>query len=162
MCSLCTLFCIKDDPVITTYDKSGSTVTWTVTLLRVGNHIWYVERGLTVSCGKTFCSRSRDDVAGIMTRSRAGRCQGSNLGTVKRFFSSPEHPDRLWGPPSLLFNGYRGYFPKIKRPWRDVDHSRLAPKLRISGAIPLLPLCAITASTGTTLPYTTFIVGLRA
>jgi hypothetical protein len=22
-----------------------------------------------------------------------------------RFFSSPQHPDQLWGPPSLLFNG---------------------------------------------------------
>jgi hypothetical protein len=29
---------------------------------------------------------------------------------VKRFFSSPECPDWLWGPPSLLFNGYSGLF----------------------------------------------------
>jgi len=26
----------------------------------------------------------------------------------KRFFSSPKHPDKLWGPQSLLVNGYRG------------------------------------------------------
>jgi hypothetical protein len=26
----------------------------------------------------------------------------------KRFFSSPQRPDLLWGPPSLLSNGYRG------------------------------------------------------
>ena len=32
--------------------------------------------------------------------------------------SSPKRPDRLWGPPSLLFNGYRGSFPVVKRPWR--------------------------------------------
>jgi hypothetical protein len=30
-------------------------------------------------------------------------------GRVK-FFSSPQHPDRLWGPPSLLSNGYQGFF----------------------------------------------------
>jgi hypothetical protein len=28
-----------------------------------------------------------------------------------RFFSTPQHPDRLWGPPSPLSNGYRGFFP---------------------------------------------------
>jgi hypothetical protein len=27
-----------------------------------------------------------------------------------RIFCSPRRPDRLWGPPSLLYNGYRGSF----------------------------------------------------
>jgi len=27
-------------------------------------------------------------------------------------FSSPPRPDRLWGSPSLLPNGYRGFFPR--------------------------------------------------
>ena len=32
-------------------------------------------------------------------------------------------PDRPWGPPSLLYDGYR-VFPRGKvRPWRAADHS---------------------------------------
>jgi hypothetical protein len=31
-------------------------------------------------------------------------------------------PDRPWGPPSLLYNGYRVCFPGVKRPGRGVDH----------------------------------------
>jgi len=30
-------------------------------------------------------------------------------------------PDRPWGPPSLLYNGYR-VFPGVKRPGRGIDH----------------------------------------
>jgi hypothetical protein len=31
-------------------------------------------------------------------------------------------PDRPWGPPSLLYNGYRVSFQGVKRPGRGVDH----------------------------------------
>jgi len=37
-------------------------------------------------------------------------------------------PDRLWGPPSLLYSGNRA-FPRVKRPGRYVDHTpHLAPR----------------------------------
>jgi hypothetical protein len=40
--------------------------------------------------------------------------QGSISGRDKRSFFTPQRPDRLWGPHSLLPNGYRGSFPEGK------------------------------------------------
>jgi hypothetical protein len=34
---------------------------------------------------------------------------GLILGST-RFFSFPQYPDQVWGPPILLFNGYQGSF----------------------------------------------------
>jgi hypothetical protein len=38
--------------------------------------------------------------------------QVSITGRGKRFFSTPQRPDQLWGPDSLLSNGYLGLFPQ--------------------------------------------------
>jgi hypothetical protein len=35
---------------------------------------------------------------------------GVRVPVGSRIFSSPRRPDRLWGPPSLTYNGYRGLF----------------------------------------------------
>jgi hypothetical protein len=47
----------------------------------------------------------------------------SIFGRVKRFFCSPKCPDRLWGPPNLLFRETGSLFPRAKRPWREDDNS---------------------------------------
>jgi len=41
----------------------------------------------------------------------------------ERDFFSSECADRLWSPPSLIHNGYRGSFPVMKQPGHEVSHS---------------------------------------
>jgi len=45
--------------------------------------------------------------------------QGSNPGEGEVFRTGADRP---WGPPSLLCNGYRVFFPGVKRPGRGVEH----------------------------------------
>jgi hypothetical protein len=40
-----------------------------------------------------------------------------------RFVSSSDHQNIIWGSLYLLFNGYEGYFPEVKRPGRKLNHS---------------------------------------
>jgi hypothetical protein len=60
----------------------------------------------------------RDSVVGIATRYGLDS-PGSNPGGGEIFRT---RPDRPWGPPSLLYNGYRVSFPGVKLPGRGVDH----------------------------------------
>jgi hypothetical protein len=64
------------------------------------------------------------------------------LGRSKRFIPSLQRPDLRWGPPSLLFNGYRRVLsPRLKRPGREADNSPpSALRPRMSGAITLFLL----------------------
>jgi len=46
--------------------------------------------------------------------------RGSNPGDVEIFRTCPDRP---WGPPSLLYNGYRVFLGGKERPGRDADPS---------------------------------------
>jgi hypothetical protein len=64
---------------------------------------------------------------------------GSIPGRGKKFFFTPQHPDRLWSPRSLLSNGMGALSQGIKQPKREADHS--APSsadVKNGGAIPPL------------------------
>jgi hypothetical protein len=62
----------------------------------------------------------RNSSVGIATGYGLDGC-GSIHDSGKRFFSSPQRQARLWGPRSLLYNGYRRLL--LKRPGPDADHS---------------------------------------
>jgi hypothetical protein len=73
----------------------------------------YIKRSLIIFIAPNVVRRIRDSSVGTATgcglddrEVRVGVPVGS------RILSSPRCPDRLWGPPSLLSNGYRGLLPQ--------------------------------------------------
>jgi hypothetical protein len=72
----------------------------------------------------------------------------------KRFFSSQKRPDRLRGPPSLLFNAYWDSFPGVKRPGPEVNYSPpSSAEVKTESIYTSSPLHAFMAWTGKTLPF---------
>jgi hypothetical protein len=88
------------------------------------------------------CVMSRDSSVGIATGyGLDGRRVGVRVPVGPRIFSSPHRPDRLWGPPSLLPNGYRRFFPlrKAARNLKPITHLQLVPRTRIRGSVYPVP-----------------------
>jgi hypothetical protein len=61
-----------------------------------------------------------DSPVGIATGLRAGR-SGDGIAVRGEIFHT--YSDRLWGPPRLLYDGYRFFPGGRKRPGRDADPS---------------------------------------
>ena len=79
---------------------------------------------ISASCwsllGKPYLFHFMGQVAQSVQRLTTGwTVRGSNPGGA-RFFASPDRP---WGPPSLLYNGYRVFPGGNVRPGRAADHS---------------------------------------
>jgi hypothetical protein len=49
--------------------------------------------------------------------------QGSNSSRIQILFSSPNHPNPLWGPHSRLLNRYSSYFQGVNWPGLGVSHT---------------------------------------
>jgi hypothetical protein len=68
--------------------------------------------------------RSQDNAVGTATGygldDRGARVRVS---VGSRISPTPQHPDQLWGPHSLLCNGYQALFPWVKRSGREAYHS---------------------------------------
>jgi hypothetical protein len=82
-----------------------------------------IKRDFNYICYRNF-SKSRDSSIGIASGYRLVD-QGSIPCRGKIFFSTSERPDRLWGPPSLLYNVY----------WGLTTRLHLHPPIRLNGVV---------------------------
>ena len=77
----------------------------------------------------------------VLRLATAWTVRGSNPGGGEIFRTCPDRP---WGPPSLLYNGYRVFSRCKERPGRDAERSPPSSAVVMEGrAIPLLPLRAV-------------------
>ena len=82
----------------------------------------------------------RDNVS-VQGLASGWKVRGSNPGGDEIFRT---HPDRPWGPPCLLYNGYRVSFPGVKRPGHGVDHPpHLALRLKKEYSYSSTPLLGL-------------------
>ena len=86
--------------------------------------------------------------------------RASNPPGGKRFFSSPKRQDRLWKPTESLIQRVPGYFPRMKASRSETTHSPpFNAEVKMSGAIPLLPLYAVKTWEGTLYVFSFYTIG---
>jgi hypothetical protein len=111
---------------------------------------------LALSCCLSCCVSSNDTKVSIfiiVTAWEYCRSQDSSVSIVmgygldgpgsipgsERLFSTPQHPDRFWGPLSLLSNGHQGVSLGRKWPGREAEDSPpSSAEVKKGGAIPPL------------------------
>jgi hypothetical protein len=98
--------------------------------------LFYVPQKITLT-SYIYIAGSRASVVDISTGyGLDGSEVGVRVPVGSRIFSPPRRSDRLWGPRSLLSNGYRVLFPRVvRRPGRE-----LVPRSRKCGSIHPLPI----------------------
>ena len=96
--------------------------------------------------------------AQTVTRLQAARprYRGSIPGRGNRFLISPKHPDRIWGPPSLIFRQVQS-----GRGVRLTTNLQITPRIRMSGVIPPLPPCTSKTRTRTTYSLPPLVVEVK-
>jgi hypothetical protein len=84
-----------------------------------------LNNGMKLNISKTALTlERRDSPVGIATGyGMDDQGVGVRVPVGITIFTSSRRRDRLWGPPSLLSNGYRGLIPGVKRPERKADYS---------------------------------------
>ena len=84
---------------------------------------WSLVVGFPKLC--SFCTflflRRADSIVSIATRLWAGCCGSDTHHGLQTLLQN--YPDQPRGSSSLLFNGHRGSFPRVKEPGREADHS---------------------------------------
>jgi hypothetical protein len=100
---------------------------------------------------------NREPGSSVSVWLRAGRPgdRGSIQGKEKEFFLYPLCRDRLWGPPSLLYNGYRVPSPGVKRDQGVTLNTQfhLVPRSWMSRSYKSSPLAPLYVCCGTALPF---------
>jgi hypothetical protein len=77
----------------------------------------------------------------IVERQAMGWTSGFRVPAEVRFFSTPWSSHRLWGPPSLPSDGYRGHFPRGKSgEWWGHHPPASSVEIKNGGAMPPLPI----------------------
>jgi hypothetical protein len=98
-----------------------------------------------------------NSIVSIVNRLHAGRSRVRILAGVRDFCLLQNVQTSPGAHPVFFFNGYRGFHGYSGWGVKLTTHLHLVPRLRMIGAMPLLPLYAFMVWTETTLPLTDII-----